>query len=145
MNHTSRAVFGVFFYSVSNTVLGVYLKSVPPITVMLSWYAMFLPFACILYLMQRGAVQTFVLPQGMTLVWMCVSGVTFFIADYLYINAVTKGDVVTCTILIVLMPVFTGLMVFAIEGKVPSPYHVATFCSAVLTILLSVYAQQKTM
>jgi len=130
------ALIGIILYAVQNVIIDVRLKQYSTASLLLGWYVVLLPLAVGLYLYQKQAGASLVMPVGRDLVYMIVVAGMFFVADFFYIAAYTHGgNAVTITILLVLMPVVAALMKFVWVQEVPTQYHLAGFVLALLAVL----------
>jgi drug/metabolite transporter (DMT)-like permease len=132
------ALIGIVCYAITNTIIDVRLKQYSTISLLVGWYIVLFPLTLGLYLYQRSMGAPTRLPSGNDLSFLVLVAMIYFIADYFYIGAFTVGgtsNVVTITILLVLMPVIAALIKFVWVKESPTPYHFAAFACALLAVL----------
>ena len=138
------ALIGVVLYGVQNAIIDVKLKQYSTVSLLVWFYLALLPCGLLLLGFQKYTGQEIVAPKGGDLWAMVAVGVMFFIADYFYLGAYTNGsDVVTITLLLVLMPVIGAAVKFLWVGERPNLCHLAAFACATLAVVFVALAAKR--
>lgn len=138
------ALIGIILYAVQNTIIDVRLSKYSTVNLLVGWYVVLLPLAVGLYFYQKFFGTPAEMPAGSDLSLLVAVAVMFFIADFFYIGSFTAGgNVVTITILLVLMPVIGSLMKFVWVREVPTSYHFAAFFFAFLAVVFIAVGNSK--
>lgn len=129
------ALMAVILYAIQNVLIDVKLKQYSTIALLLGFYLVLLPLGLIAFIYLKSTGQPVVLPSGDGLKILVVVAVLFFVADVLYVGAYTSGgEVVSITILAVLMPVVGAIVKYIWVKEPPTKYHVAGLICAALAI-----------
>lgn len=132
------AVGGIFFYAAAGVLMERKLSGFHTSTLMCV-YGLVISLGGIalrqtLYKENAG----FDFPIDQTLFLFLVLGLVYVAADYCYVSAYTSGGTaVTVTTVAMLAPVFAAIIVLAIDRKLPTLWDLATFVSALVTLLLA--------
>jgi drug/metabolite transporter (DMT)-like permease len=138
------ALIGIILYAVQNTIIDVRLKQYSTVSLLVGMYIILLPLGVGLFLYQKYMGQAMITPSGNDFKIVAFVAAMFFIGDFFYVGAYTSGgNVVTITILLVLMPVIGGLMKFWWLKESPTPYHFVAFVCAALAIVFIALGDSK--
>lgn len=144
MKSVIYALIGISLYSIQNAIIDVKLKQFSTVSLLLTFYMVLFPMAAGLFAYQKLFGQPVAMPSGGSLALAASVAVMFFIADFFYIGAYTKGGgVVVITIMMVLMPVIGGLIKFVWVQDMPTPYHFAAFIFAALAVTCVAVGNKK--
>ena len=138
------AVIAVVLYGVQNVLIDVKLKQYSTIALLLGFYLVLLPLGLGTFIYLKLSGQPVQLPTGPDLKILAVVAVMFFIADVFYVSAYTSGgEVISITILAVLMPVVGGVVKYLWVKETPTKYHVVALVFAALAILFVAIGNTK--
>lgn len=138
------AVIAITLYAIQNTLIDVKLKQYSTVSLLVGFYLILLPLGLGLFLFMKMTGQPIAVPTDDSLKILGVVAVAFFVADFFFIGAYTSGgDVVTITIITVLMPVIGAVLKFLWVKEVPTTYHFAGFAFAALAIIFIAVGNSK--
>ncbi len=138
------ALIATILYAIQNTLIDVKLKQYSTVSLLLGFYLILLPLGIAMFLFMKFTGQPISIPSGEGIKIVAVVAISFFVADFFFVGAYTSGgNVVTITIILVLMPVIGAIIKFLWVKEIPTSYHIVGFIFAALAVTFIAIGNSK--
>lgn len=132
------AVLATLCYAAANLIMDQRFAKYNNLTVMVCYSLVIFLSASLLRQITKTNDPSFNFPQGSSLVWVVIMGLIFTAADYFYIGAYTNGgSLMTVTSIIVMFPVFAGVLKYLWTGDSPNGWQVGSCLVAIVAVLMA--------